>query len=210
MIEALNILIVAGDPLARSALAALCDSLPDFQVIGLTNPSTVVAHLADLEEEAEIDLLVWDLGWETSTIAPAEFQELDVPVLALLSGPDQAQEAWSAGASAILKREVSGPVLVAAATAAAHGLFVQDRELAAPFLPTPPDAEDDLQETLTPREMEVLLLLAEGLTNKAIATELDISRHTVKFHVNAILGKLNAQSRTEAVVRATRFGLLAL
>jgi DNA-binding NarL/FixJ family response regulator len=58
--------------------------------------------------------------------------------------------------------------------------------------------------------MEVLRLLAEGLPNKAIAHRLGISEHTVKFHVNALLGKLGAQSRTEAVVRATRLGLILL
>ncbi|MBI1880571.1 MAG: response regulator transcription factor, partial [Chloroflexi bacterium] len=63
---------------------------------------------------------------------------------------------------------------------------------------------------LTPRELEVLQLLAEGLPNKAIARRLDISDHTVKFHVNAILSKLSAQSRTDAVVRATRLGLILL
>ena len=65
-------------------------------------------------------------------------------------------------------------------------------------------------EALTPRETEVLHLLAEGLANKAIARRLDISEHTVKFHVNAILGKLDAQSRTGAVVRAMRLGWLPL
>ena len=53
-------------------------------------------------------------------------------------------------------------------------------------------------------------LLAEGLPNKAIAKRLGVSDHTIKFHVNAILGKLGAQSRTEAVVRATRLGLIVL
>ena len=65
-------------------------------------------------------------------------------------------------------------------------------------------------EALTPREQEVLQLLAEGLPNKTIADRLYISEHTVKFHVNAILSKLGAQSRTEAVVRATRLGILLL
>jgi DNA-binding NarL/FixJ family response regulator len=58
--------------------------------------------------------------------------------------------------------------------------------------------------------LEVLQLLAEGLPNKAIARQLNISDHTVKFHVNAIMSKLNAQSRTEAVVQATRLGLILL
>jgi two-component system, NarL family, nitrate/nitrite response regulator NarL len=65
-------------------------------------------------------------------------------------------------------------------------------------------------EALTPREVDVLRLLGEGLPNKAIARRLGISEHTVKFHVNAILGKLGASSRTEAVVRATRLGLILL
>ena len=65
-------------------------------------------------------------------------------------------------------------------------------------------------EDLTPRETEVIQLIAEGMTNKAIAQQLDISAHTVKFHVNAIMNKLAAQSRTEAVVRATRMGLISL
>ena len=56
----------------------------------------------------------------------------------------------------------------------------------------------------------MIRLIAEGLPNKNIATKLGISEHTVKFHVNAILTKLSAQSRTEAVVRATRMGLIAL
>ena len=56
----------------------------------------------------------------------------------------------------------------------------------------------------------MLRLLAEGLPNKTIAARLDISEHTVKFHVNTILGKLGVASRTEAVVRATRLGLILL
>ncbi len=67
-----------------------------------------------------------------------------------------------------------------------------------------------LVEPLTPRELDVLRLLAEGLPNKTIAGRLNISKHTVKFHVNAILGKLGVASRTEAVVRATRMGLILL
>ena len=63
---------------------------------------------------------------------------------------------------------------------------------------------------MTERESEVLGLLSQGLANKQIAVALGISEHTIKFHVNAIMGKLHAQSRTEAVVRATRLGLILL
>jgi DNA-binding NarL/FixJ family response regulator len=65
-------------------------------------------------------------------------------------------------------------------------------------------------DALTAREMEVLQYVAQGLANKVIARRLNITESTVKFHVNAILGKLGAQSRTDAVVRATRLGLVML
>jgi len=65
-------------------------------------------------------------------------------------------------------------------------------------------------EPLTPREIEVLQLLAEGLPNKAIAARLGISDQTVKFHVSAICGKLGAQNRTDAVRRGVRRGLITL
>ena len=87
----------------------------------------------------------------------------------------------------------------------ADGFIVANRSgPAGPSGPEPP------AEPLTPREIEVLELLAEGLTNKGIAARLGISDQTVKFHVASILGKLGASSRTEAVRRAVRRGLLAL
>ena len=76
-----------------------------------------------------------------------------------------------------------------------------------PDLDSDPDAFD---EPLTPREVEVLELLAEGLPNKAIAGRLRISDQTVKFHVSSISGKLGARNRTDAVRRAVRRGLITL
>jgi DNA-binding NarL/FixJ family response regulator len=70
--------------------------------------------------------------------------------------------------------------------------------------------DETLWEPLTPREVQVLELLAEGLPNKAIASRLDISDQTVKFHVSAICGKLGAANRTDAVRRAVRRGLITL
>ena len=72
------------------------------------------------------------------------------------------------------------------------------------------DEDDGAQEPLTPREIQVLELLAEGLPNKAIATRLGISDQTVKFHVSSISGKLGAANRTDAVRRAVRRGLITL
>jgi ATP/maltotriose-dependent transcriptional regulator MalT len=70
--------------------------------------------------------------------------------------------------------------------------------------------DEEPREPLTPREVQVLELLAEGLPNKAIAVRLHISDQTVKFHVSAICGKLGAANRTDAVRRAVRRGLITL
>ena len=67
-----------------------------------------------------------------------------------------------------------------------------------------------LEEHLTPRELEVLEVLAEGLSNRAIAARLAISEHTVKFHVSSIFAKLGAENRTDAVRRGVRQGLITL
>ena len=99
-------------------------------------------------------------------------------------------------------------MLAAALVAVARGLSVLEGPLASEWL-RPPDAPL-AAEGLTPREREVLALLAEGLANKAIAARLGISEHTAKFHVNAILGKLGVENRAEAIVRAARLGLVAL
>jgi DNA-binding NarL/FixJ family response regulator len=114
----------------------------------------------------------------------------------------------AASGGGLLLRDSTPDQLYAALNAAILGLFVFDPVLAR--LPAADSLPEPLAEALTPREMEVLQLLAEGLANKMIAQQLGISDHTVKFHVNAILSKLNAQSRTEAVVRATRLGLIIL
>jgi DNA-binding NarL/FixJ family response regulator len=89
----------------------------------------------------------------------------------------------------------------------AAGLTVAEPGWLQPAAEKTPEA---LLEPLTAREQEVLPLLAEGLSNKAIAAQLQISEHTAKFHVNAVLTKLGAQNRVEAVVRAARIGLLSL
>jgi DNA-binding NarL/FixJ family response regulator len=94
--------------------------------------------------------------------------------------------------------------LAAARAAAIDG----DAILVAPGAPDPDD--DGFEEPLTPREIQVLELLAEGLPNKAIATRLQISDQTVKFHVSSISGKLGARNRTDAVRRAVRRGLITL
>jgi DNA-binding NarL/FixJ family response regulator len=135
---------------------------------------------------------------------------LGTPIVGLLYDGAQALEAQAIGLKGLVQRDISAAALSAALVAVVNGMVVQDASFDAASqdgdrrLPLPP------AEPLTPREMEVLRLLARGLPNKAIAHQLDVTDHTVKFHVNSILAKLNVQSRTEAVVNATRLGLILL
>jgi DNA-binding NarL/FixJ family response regulator len=127
------------------------------------------------------------------------------PVVALARDEDGAARALALGAQGALLRDASGRKIAAALVAAARGLVVLDSSLPLVKRERPVAAE-----TLTRRELEVLQLLALGLANKEIAHRLAVSEHTAKFHVNAILGKLGAASRTEAVVRAAKLGLIVL
>jgi DNA-binding NarL/FixJ family response regulator len=109
---------------------------------------------------------------------------------------------------AILPLDASAAQIIAAIHAAAAGLIVVPAEDSPLLFPSPP--VESIPEPLTARELEVLEMLAEGVSNKIIAFRLGISEHTAKFHVNAILAKLSAGTRTEAVTRGIRLGLIKL
>jgi DNA-binding NarL/FixJ family response regulator len=206
-----RVLVVAEDPLVRAGLAALLSEQPECVVIGQVSGDAELAAELDFYRP---DVVVWDLGWDPAPALErlAELDDALYPVVALLPDDAPTLEAWIAGARGLLPRDAGAESLVAGLLAVAQGLIVLDPALATDLLPVDEQQPDlaPLIEELTPREMEVLQLLAEGLPNKSIAHQLDISEHTVKFHVNAIMGKLGAQSRTEAAVRATRLGLILL
>ncbi len=181
---------------------------PGCTVVGQIAPDANLRQSLDVYRP---DVILWDmLSAPTMPERAVDFRELGHPVIALLPEESEAGDAWSAGARALLLREASPESMVAALEAAAAGLAVFDPLLIPPLASPRLEPSDRLTEQLTPREREVLQLIARGQSNKEIARQLGISEHTVKFHVNSILGKLNAQSRTEAVVRATRLGLVFL
>lgn len=207
--DELRILLIAPDPLARAALAGALgefDGPPALRVVGRVDGS------ADWDDWLALyrpEIVLCDLGWQ-ATLALPDVRELGLPVVALVADEDGAQIAWQAGAQGILARAADGEALAAALVAVARGLLTFDRSVLPEPLLSAAAGGAALPEPLTAREQAVLALLADGLTNRAIALELKISEHTVKFHVNAVLSKLGAQSRTEAAVRATRLGLLSL
>ncbi len=121
--------------------------------------------------------------------------------------------ALHAGARAVLPRDAQPAEVSAAIEAAAAGLTAFGPDELDLLLPAANSFEIEHEpalEALSERETEVLALMAQGLANKNIADRLNISEHTVKFHVSSILSKLGASSRTEAVTKGLRDGLLVI
>jgi two-component system, NarL family, response regulator YdfI len=145
-----------------------------------------------------------------SRVPPSRFQTFGLP-LVLLS--DDRFESWDFQDSvrARLPVHTTPPEAFAALIAAAQGLTVLTPSQAEAILTAKPRAQTaPLIEALTPREMEVLRAMADGLQNKEIAQQLGISEHTAKFHVASILGKLDATTRAEAVAIGMRRGLIPI
>ena len=163
-----------------------------------------IEEAVSLATELNPDLIVAEADFE-------EFSELasaSIPVLLLTADPPSVSmnDALRAGLRGILPRDSSASEIDAAIRAVAAGLNVFHPQATEALRGAPADSG----EPLSRREIEVLRLMGEGLSNKIIAWRLSISEHTVKFHVNSILSKLNAGSRTEAVMIGLRRGLVPL
>jgi len=190
--------VVARDPLVRSGLVAVLSAYPGL----VLKEALETAH-----EPVAADVVVWDApeAWGRPTLTPT---------LALVSAAHEARQALRFGARGALSRSTAPHAIASAALAVAAGHWVLDESFASALLHLG-EARDSVSTPavpglLSPRELQVLTLLSEGLSNRDVATRLGISRHTAKFHVNAILDKLGATTRTEAVVLAARSGLLTL
>jgi DNA-binding NarL/FixJ family response regulator len=180
--------VIASDPLVQSALER---TLAGAWGIAL-----------------EDDLLDADVALVDGANDPEEAlaEAPDHPAVLLLVGEGAAAGPLLArGALGVVRRDAEAETLSAALHAIHAGLTVIDPAF------RPAEAIPRIvAEPLTRREREVLQLIADGLSNRKIAKKLGISEHTAKFHVNAILTKLDADTRTEAVVRAARLGWLLL
>ncbi|MDZ4770031.1 MAG: response regulator transcription factor [Chloroflexota bacterium] len=213
LINEVRTLVVADSPLARTGLIALLDGIGITVVGGVGEERDLLGAVEDYRP----DVIIWDMGWQPLASLDRIADVRGVAALVSLSADhgtaiEAAPALLGAGVRGLLLQSESGEALCAALHAVAQGLMVVDPVIAAAlYTGAPPNGDHAaILESLTTREMEVVTLIAEGLPNKTIARRLGISEHTVKFHVNAILTKLGAQSRTEAVVRATRLGLITL
>jgi two-component system nitrate/nitrite response regulator NarL len=221
----ISVAIVSDDSLVEAALRSRLRGGPD--------PGPLLSLVDDARHAS---VLVWDartveLDDEGLPVLPIAAREpVRVPLLKSESSPPSVVALLpdgdidplpllAAGVRGLVARDASPSRLRAAIEAVHRGLTVLDEDpgdaLIAAWSPEPaieaaPSQRRVGVDDLTPREREVLTLLADGLSNRAIAEGLGISAHTVKFHVDGLLDKLAARSRTHAVVEAVRRGLIEL
>jgi len=196
----MRVAIVAQSVAMRLGLRELLSSLPDIEVS------------ADTPSEARltgIDVLV-----VTSAEDIALLGEETCPVLLLTNAPDEAARLADLPVWGVLPLEASGEEISAALHALGEGLWVGSPALAGGLLERHPipafEAGKPVGNPLTGRELEVLQLAAEGMANKQIALALNISEHTVKFHLSSLYAKLGVTSRTEAIRVGVRQGRVVL
>jgi len=186
------------------------------EVVGsVSDLDSASSQLAELEPE--IVLMEAPAGAEEEWLDGLADTEIAQDYAVMILG-EQEDAAWHArafreGVRAVLPNDILSEQLRAALEAVAAGLVVvRPAELSTFFSASsnPSPQVEELLEPLTPREQEVLQMLSSGLANKEIAAKLQISDHTVKFHVASILGKLGVSTRTEAVTAGIRRGLVML
>lgn len=197
--------VKSEDPLLRRALMTLLSQMGEVRVV----------------EEAA-DVVLWDPGLdgERALARMREIKSLGAPAVAVIARPEHLGPVLAAGARGVFLRDDVGPEIGAALAAVKSGLTVIDTTLSSALIASSSPARTDARPVehrsrggsgeLTERERQVVALLAEGLSNKLIADRLGISDHTAKFHVNGVMAKLGAGTRTEAVVEAVRRGLVTL
>jgi two-component system, NarL family, response regulator YdfI len=203
----IQVWIVANSAIVRAGLAALLLPYPTLQVVG-----QAASLSAPLQSSPDVVLMEWEGADEDLT--PLMGLDLDLSAVVLLLNNWQQHNSSGllrAGIRGLLPSEATGEEIGAALESAARGLIVMHPDILEGVLPTVPTRTlTEPTSPLTLREIEVLGMLAEGVGNKTIARRLDISEHTVKFHMGSIFSKLNASSRTEAVIVGARQGLILL
>ena len=206
----IRVVVKAASPVVKASLESLLRRIPLLRVIDRSDASWSGAEAADV--------LVAEAATLTDPTAreALEWARAGGAVVLLLRHPaaGSVARALRGGVKAVLTGGASGPEIPAAVQAAAAGLVALEpagvEALLSAHGAASSHASEEPVEPLTPRELEVLQLLAAGLGNKEIASRLRISEHTVKFHVASIMGKLGAESRTEAVTMGIRQGLILM
>jgi len=208
------IAIFSADPAMRRSLEQLLREDAALSIVGVIDDPAAISLLID---QNHANVVLADVPpRERLTDWRIRHNQTAFVIFVDLANEEDSLDALYAGARAILPRTAKPDEIVTVIKAVTNGLAVLPGELLPTLLSGASlvgellDDNDADRARLTPRELEVLAAMADGISNKAIARRLGISFHTAKFHVAAILAKLNADSRTEAVARAAQLGLVML
>ncbi len=226
-----RVLIADDHDLVRDGYQRMLDREPDLEVVGeATNGREAVERCRELGP----DLVLMDVrmpemdGIEATRRIKGELPTTSVLVVTTYDNPDYLFEAVEAGAAGYVLKDAPKSQLLDAVRRTLGGESPLNQELAMQLIsrftrevrkpgePAPPDtlkqpgAATQPNEPLTPRELEILQLLAQGKSNPQIAQELVISRATAKTHVERIIRKLGVSDRTQAALRAIELGLVTL
>lgn len=210
----LRLLLVDDHEVVRQGLAAVLGRRENFQIVG---EAGTVAEAVELADRFRPDLIVMDVrlpdgsGIEACREIRAEHPEIRVVMLTSYPDEEAVLSAIVAGASGYLLKQVRARDLVAALEAVGRGESLLDPAVTEKVLErvrriaTSPYSDELAQ--LTSQEQKILLLVAEGKTNKEIAADVFLSDKTVKNYVSSILGKLDLQRRAQAAAFVARHGL---
>jgi DNA-binding NarL/FixJ family response regulator len=211
-------MVYTANLIMRAGLESIIRTNPTIEVVG--NASGSATLMQGIEElQPDVVLLEWISSDDTAMLENelAFVTEQNAAAVVLLADnfdKDWATEALNKGVRVLIPRSATANEITASVVAAAAGLLVLHPDFAEDLFPRNESTTRTLpsspMQALTPREIEVLGMLALGLGNKTIAKRLGISEHTVKFHISSIFQKLNASSRTEAVTLGARLGLIML
>lgn len=215
MPTSIRILVADDHPIVREGLIAILNTQPDFEVVGeaATGPQTVEQVAALRPDVVLLDLEMPEIdGVEALRQMRQLRPDTRVIVFTAFDTDERILGAVRAGARGYLLKGAPREEIFRAIRVVHAGESLLQPIVASKLLRQVSQEQSALPgpETLTPRELEVLRLLARGLENKEIAAELVIAERTVKFHVSSIQGKLGAGNRTEAVVIAAKQGLVKL
>lgn len=211
MSRPIRIFVADDHPVVRDGLIALLSTQPDFQVVGQASDGEgVIAQIPRLNP----DVLLLDLemprldGVQTLERLKELSPEVRTIVFTAYDTDERILSAVRAGARGYLLKDAPREELFKAIRVVGDGGSLLQPMVASRLLQQLSSTGRDRpsREALTDREMDVLLLLAEGKTNREIGSKLHITMRTVKFHVSSILDKLGASNRTEAVTLAVQRG----
>ncbi|WP_414567875.1 response regulator transcription factor [Nostoc sp. CCY 9925] len=204
----IRVIVVAASPVVRAGLSAVVSSNPQLTVVGSASDLDV---LSTEVEQLQPDVVLLDLGSnpEPMWVKLQLIQEQQIIAIAEDIDSIELETAFRLGIRGILSSTSTEAEIITGVEAVASGLVVLHPDVLE-LLPMREKVVANPVQTLTPREMEVLGMLGYGLGNKAIAKRLQISEHTVKFHVSSIFQKLGVSTRTEAVTVGVRLGLIML